>query len=206
MAQLEDFLKATVLGLKVREGVVLATDRRLTLGDFVISRNATKVFLLKDRVAVAFAGLYGDIAGLVRILDSEVRAYETIAGSPLSIKAIAKRLSTLLYSYKMFPFVIEAVVGGVERTGEPRLYSLDSLGSLLEEEYVAVGSGAATALGLLEREYRSDVSIEEAEKLAISAVRAAISRDVGSGDGIDVVSITPSGVRRRSLFLRLVES
>lgn len=206
MPELEDFLRATVLGIKTRKGVVLATDRRLTLGDFIVSRNATKVFILRDNVAVAFAGLYGDIAGLIRILDTDMRAYEMTSGTHLSIKAVAKRLSTLLYSYKAFPFIIEALVGGIERTGEPKLFSLDSLGSLLEEDYIAVGTGAATALGLLEREYRSDLDLDSAEKLAISAVRAAISRDVGSGDGIDVVIVSPEGVRRKSLTLRLVES
>lgn len=206
MVELEEFFKATALGLRVKGGVVLATDKRLTLGDFVVSRNATKVFAIRDNIAVAFAGLYGDIAGLVRIVENDIKAYEVIAGSSLSIKAVAKRLSTLLYSYKMLPFIIEALVGGLEKTGEPRLFSLDSLGSLLEEDYVAIGSGAATALGLLEREYRNDLTLEEAEKLAIAAVRTAISRDAGSGDGIDVVTITPQGVKRRSLTLRLVES
>jgi proteasome beta subunit len=111
-----------------------------------------------------------------------------------------------MYSYKWFPFFVETLVGGVESDGTPRLYVLDPLGSILEEEYAAVGSGATVAFGFLENNYRPDMTVDDAEKVAISAVRTAIGRDIGSGDGIDVVSITRNGARERSITLRIVES
>jgi proteasome beta subunit len=202
----EEVFRATVVGLKVRDGVVMATDRRLSYGNIVLSRAARKIFVVDERAAVAFAGLYGDVSGLIRFLQADISAYKLIANAPVTIRSIAKRLSILMYSYKWFPFFVETLVGGVESDGTPRLYVLDPLGSILEEEYAAVGSGATVAFGFLENNYRPDMTVDDAEKVAISAVRTAIGRDIGSGDGIDVVSITRNGSRERSITLRIVES
>jgi proteasome beta subunit len=202
----EEVFRATVVGLKVRDGVVMATDRRLSYGNIVLSRAARKIFVVDERAAVAFAGLYGDVSGLIRFLQADISAYKLIANAPVTIRSIAKRLSILMYSYKWFPFFVETLVGGVESNGTPRLYVLDPLGSILEEEYAAVGSGATVAFGFLENNYRPDMTVDDAEKVAISAVRTAIGRDIGSGDGIDVVSITRNGARERSITLRIVES
>ncbi len=201
-----DIFRATVVGLKARDGVVMATDRRLSYGNIVLSRAARKIFVVDDRAAVAFAGLYGDVSGLVRFLQADISAYKLIVNAPVTIKSIAKRLSVLMYSYKWFPFFVETLVGGVEGDGSPKLYVLDPLGSILEEDYTAVGSGATIAFGFLENTYKPDIGIEDAERIAISAVRTAIGRDIGSGDGIDVVSITRNGAREKSITLRIVES
>jgi len=201
----EDVFRATVVGLKFRDGVVMATDRRLSYGNIVLSRAARKIFVVDERAAVAFAGLYGDVSGLVRFLQADISAYKLLANAPVTIRSIAKRLSTLMYSYKWFPFFVETLVGGVESDGTPRLYVLDPLGSVLEEDYTAVGSGATIAFGFLENNYNSNMAMEEAEKIALSAVRTAIGRDIGSGDGIDVVTITRNGVREKSITLRIVE-
>ena len=201
----EDVFRATVVGLKFRDGVVMATDRRLSYGNIVLSRAARKIFVVDERAAVAFAGLYGDVSGLVRFLQADISAYKLLANAPVTIRSIAKRLSILMYSYKWFPFFVETLVGGVESDGTPRLYVLDPLGSVLEEDYTAVGSGATIAFGFLENNYNSNMAMEEAEKIALSAVRTAIGRDIGSGDGIDVVTITRNGVREKSITLRIVE-
>lgn len=202
----EEVFRATVVGLKSRDGVVMATDRRLSYGNIVLSRAAKKIFVVDERAAVAFAGLYGDVSGLVRFLQADISAYKLIANAPVTIRSIARRLSVLMYSYKWFPFFVETLVGGVESDGTPRLYVLDPLGSILEEDYTAVGSGATIAFGFLENNYNSNVTVEEAEKIALSAVRTAIGRDIGSGDGIDIVTITRNGARERSVTLRIVES
>jgi len=202
----EEVFRATVVGLKSRDGVVMATDRRLSYGNIVLSRAAKKIFVVDERAAVAFAGLYGDVSGLVRFLQADISAYKLIANAPVTIRSIARRLSVLMYSYKWFPFFVETLVGGVESDGTPRLYVLDPLGSILEEDYTAVGSGATIAFGFLENNYSNNVTVEEAEKIALSAVRTAIGRDIGSGDGIDIVTITRNGARERSVTLRIVES
>ncbi|MFN4045900.1 MAG: archaeal proteasome endopeptidase complex subunit beta [Acidilobaceae archaeon] len=201
----EELFRATVVGVKVKGGVVLATDKRLSYGSLVLSKSARKIFVLNDRTAIAFAGLYGDAGGLIRFLEAELRFYQLTSGVTPTVKTVAKRLSTIMYSYKWFPFIVETLVGGIEPDGSPKLYVLDPLGSIIEEDYAAVGTGAAIAFGLLERDYSETLTVEEAEKLAIASMRAAIGRDVGSGDGIDVATITGSGVRQKSIVLRLVE-
>ncbi|MCE4628013.1 MAG: proteasome subunit beta, partial [Desulfurococcales archaeon] len=109
-----------------------------------------------------------------------------------------------LYSYKAFPFMIEALVGGIDVRGEPKLYVLDSLGSITEEPYAAVGSGATLALGLLEQNYREDLSVDEGIDLAAKAIRVAMERDPSTGDGIDVVAITRDGVIEKTFKVRIV--
>lgn len=195
---------ATVLGVKARDGVVLATDRRLSYGGFVMSRNARKIFVLKNRIGIAIAGLYGDTSGLARILEAEIKYYEVSNRRELSVRGVAKRLSSILYAYKFFPFFVEAIIGGID-DGEPRIYVLDSLGSITEEDYAASGSGATMALGVLEVMYRPDMSVDEAMEIAVKAMKSAIERDAMSGDGIDVVAITRDGVKERRITLKMVE-
>jgi proteasome beta subunit len=89
----EEVFRATVVGLKVRDGVVMATDRRLSYGNIVLSRAAKKIFVVDERAAVAFAGLYGDVSGLIRFLQADISAYKLIANAPVTIRSIAKRLS-----------------------------------------------------------------------------------------------------------------
>ncbi len=201
----EELFRATVVGIKAANGVVIATDKRLSYGGLILSKNVKKIFTINEKVAIAFAGLYGDASGLIRILEADLKAYEMLTNTPIAVKTLAKRLSTIMYAYKWFPFFVETLVGGIDIDGKPKLYVLDPLGSTLDEDFAAIGTGATIAFGLLERDYSPNMPIENAENLAISAVRSAISRDVGSGDGIDVISITPNGIRERSIKLRLVE-
>ncbi len=191
------------MGVKAGEGVALATDRRMAYGTFIMSRNARKVFRINDRIGIVFAGLYGDISGLVRILRADLKSYELTTGNPITTYMTAKRLSLIMYSYKMLPFIVETIVGGLDPDGTPRLYVLDSLGSITEEPYAAVGTGATIAYGYLEANYREDMSGDEALQIAINAVKTAIVRDAGTGDGIDAVLISKEGVREESVKLRV---
>ena len=191
------------MGVKAKDGVALATDRRMAYGTFIMSRNARKVFRINDRIGIVFAGLYGDISGLVRILGADLKGYELTTGNPITTYMTAKRLSLIMYSYKMLPFIVETIVGGLDPDGTPKLYVLDSLGSITEEPYAAVGTGATIAYGYLEANYREDLSGEEALQIAINAVKTAIVRDAGTGDGIDAILISKEGVKEESVKLRV---
>jgi len=200
---LSSFFGATSVGVKAKDGVALATDRRMAYGTFIMSRNARKVFRINDRIGIVFAGLYGDISGLVRILGADLKGYELTTGNPITTYMTAKRLSLIMYSYKMLPFIVETIVGGLDPDGTPKLYVLDSLGSITEEPYAAVGTGATIAYGYLEANYREDLSGEEALQIAINAVKTAIVRDAGTGDGIDAILISKEGVKEESVKLRV---
>ena len=201
--ELSSYFGATSVGVRVKNGVALATDRRMAYGTFILSRNARKIFLINDRIGIVFAGLYGDISGLIRILKADLKSYELTYSGKITTYMAAKRLSLIMYSYKMLPFFVETIIGGMDPNGTPKLYVLDSLGSITEEPYAAVGTGATIALGYLESKYEENMKPEEALDVAITAVRTAIIRDAGSGDGIDAVLITKKGVKESSIKLQV---
>ncbi len=180
---------ATAVGIRGKDYVVLAAEKRLSYGGFVVSRAAKKVYKVTDYLGIALAGLFADMQAISRILRAEIEYYNITTGRRITVKAAAKLLASILYSYKFFPFLSETLIGGIEADGTARLYVMDPLGSLIEDDYAAIGSGAPIAIGVLEREYNKDLSAENAKKLAIAAVRAAIERDAMSGDGIDVLII-----------------
>ena len=197
---------ATAVGVKAKGGVVLAADKRMSYGGFIVSRNAKKVFVINDRVGIAIAGFYADISGLSRLLEAEVRYYESINNRRMPLRSVAKLLSTILYSSKILPFYVEAIVGGIDYDEKPRIYVLDPVGAVTEEDFVATGTGATMALGVIESLYKPDMTVEQAEELVSKAMRAAMSRDSGSGDGMDILTITESeGVKERTLRFRVVE-
>ncbi|MEB3756833.1 MAG: proteasome subunit beta [Desulfurococcales archaeon] len=191
---------STVVGIKVKEGVVIAADKRYTLGNLVISGKAKKVHVINDKIVIGAAWMYADSQAIASILKHELEYYKLSSKSHLSVKGVAKLLSSILYSSKMLPYLTEVIVGGVDHTG-PHLYVLDSLGGYSEEKYAALGTGATLSLGLLEDKFKEEITLEEAENLAIEAVKTAIKRDSLSGDGIDIVSVSDKEVKEYSVHL-----
>ncbi|MEM4664693.1 MAG: archaeal proteasome endopeptidase complex subunit beta [Sulfolobales archaeon] len=179
---------ATAVGLKLRDAVVLAAEKRVSYGGYVVSKAGKKVYLLADRFGMALAGLFADIQTISRWLAVEIKSYEIRLGYQISVKGAAKLLSTLLYQYKYYPFLSEIIFGGIDETG-PHLFVMDPLGSLIEDSYAAIGTGAPIAIGIIEGGYKEDLEVSEAEKLVFNAVRAAISRDAVSGDGVDIAVV-----------------
>lgn len=194
-------LPGTVLGIKAVNGVVIAGEKRLTYDGYVLSKNTRKVHPITKHVGIGFAGLVGDAQFIIRALRMEAENYELQLGREIRVRGLAKILSLILYSYKLAPLMTEVVVGGFDEKG-PQIYVLDPVGSLIEDKYVALGSGGPIALGIIEKEYREDIDIDEAEKLAVSAIREAIERDAVSGDGVDVLRITEEGYSLREYMFR----
>ncbi|HDD33773.1 MAG TPA: archaeal proteasome endopeptidase complex subunit beta [Thermofilaceae archaeon] len=185
---------ATALGIKARDGIVLAADKRVAYGYLLMSKAGKKVFRVLDRAGVASAGFIADMQTLARTLEAEMRLYELETGLKPRIYSIAKLLSLILYSSKLVPYLVETIVGGVDEEG-PHIYVLDPLGAIVEEEYAALGTGAQLAISIVESEYKRSMSVDEARRLALKAVKAAFSRDAVSGDGIDLLLISTSGVK-----------
>lgn len=191
---------ATAVGIKTGEGVVLAAEKRVAYGGFVMSRGGRKVFAVKERFGLAFAGLFSDIQTLSRTMNVLIHSYELENNRPISVHSAARLLSVILYQNKWLPFISEVIFGGVDESGT-HLYVMDMLGSLIEDVYAAIGSGAPIAIGIVESRYREELKIEEAAQVAVEAVSAAIKRDALSGDGVDVVIITPKGVSEKTITL-----
>lgn len=181
---------ATVVGIKFQNGVVIAGERRMTYGNYIQSSNAKKIYLINERMALGAAGMVGDLQNIIRILKEEIRYYEGETKNRMKVRSAAKLLSNILYSLKIFPAMAEFVVGGIE-DGSPVLAVLDPVGSVLEDDFVVVGSGGSIAIGVIEEQYKNNMSETEAIELAVKAVRQGIRRDALSGGDIDYVVITP---------------
>src|SRR3990172_3504122 len=183
----------TTVGIRSKEGVVLAADKRASKGFFVGSKTVQKLFSLDDTTAVAIAGQMSDAEYLVNLAKAERRLLSLRRGYPLSVKESAKLISNIVYngmkSYQ--PFYVELVVAGVDREGA-HVYTSDMSGAVTSEDFMSSGSGSPIAYGVLEQGYNKDLDLEAAKKLGEAAVKAAMERDPGSGNGIDVL-VVPNG-------------
>ena len=191
---------ATTVGVVCKDGVVLASERRLSYGYFVMSKSAKKTFKITDTIGTACAGLIYDMQVLAREVGAYVTLYSYERERSASVRTAAKIMANLLFERRMFPLLTQTIIGGVDQEG-PSLYVLDPIGSLIQDKFTSVGSGAEVAMGLLEAEYKEGLTTEEAKNLVTKAVRTAIARDIGSGGGLDLLMITKDGVKEESVKL-----
>jgi proteasome beta subunit len=192
------FPGATTLGVACNEGVILASEKRVTLGYLIVSKTGKKVFRITDGIGAACAGLIGDMQILTRELAAYTRLFELENGRKISVRAAAKMLSSILFQRRFFPYITQTIVGGVDDEG-PGVYTLDPFGSVLPDKYAAVGTGAELATGVLEASYKDNLSIDECRDLVLKAMRAAVARDALSGNGIDLLILTGEGIKEESL-------
>jgi proteasome beta subunit len=165
------------------------------------SRSGLKVFKLTDRMGLAYAGLVSDMQALTREAAAYAKLYELENNRPITVKAMAKLISNMLFNRRMFPLLMETLVGGVDDTG-PELFSMDPVGSLIPDPYVTVGSGSPIAVGILEAEYKPGLTLEQGADLAVKAIKSAVARDISSGDAIDLLLISAKGTEERFITLK----
>ena len=189
---------ATTVGVVFSDGLILASEKRVSYGSLIVSRVGKKVFKITDRIGAACAGLVSDMQILVREVEAYANLFNLDAGRPMSVRSGAKVMSNLLFVRRLFPLITQTVVGGIDEEG-PSLYVLDVLGSVMPDKYAVVGSGAEIAMGVLEEGYKDGMSSSEAKDLVVRAVKSAVSRDVMSGDGIDFLIITKDGISEESM-------
>jgi proteasome beta subunit len=138
----------------------------------------------------------------MQILVREVEAYANLfsmdVGRPISVRSVAKLMSTLLFNRRLAPLITQTIVGGMDEEGAS-LYVLDVLGSVIPDKYAVVGSGTEIAMGVLEEGYKDNMKVEEAKDLVTRSIKSAISRDIMSGDGIDFLIITKDGTQEESI-------
>jgi proteasome beta subunit len=184
---------ATAVGITFNDGVVIASEKRIAYGNFLVSKTTKKTFPLTDKVGAACAGLVADM----QILTLQIRALTKIRKMELKRdvppNSVAKMISNLMYERRFYPLLTQVIVGGI--IDKPAIYTLDPLGSVLPDEYAAVGTGAEMALGVLDPQFKEGMSEKDAVDLAIRSIKAATMRDSFSGDGIDVLVITKQGIK-----------
>jgi proteasome beta subunit len=188
---------ATTVGVVCADGVILASEKRVTYGNFVMSRGGKKVFKITDQIGAACAGLVGDMQILTKEVEAQANLFSMEVGRPISVRAASKLMSNILFNRRYAPLITQTIVGGLDDEG-PSLYVLDVLGSLIPDKYAVVGSGTEIAVGVLEEGYKEGLGIAEAKGLVTRAIKSAISRDAMSGDGIDFLVITKEGLVEES--------
>ncbi|MEM0480932.1 MAG: archaeal proteasome endopeptidase complex subunit beta [Candidatus Aenigmatarchaeota archaeon] len=186
----------TTIGIICKNGIILAAEKKATLGFLVASKETEKIVKLSDYIAMTTAGSVGDNQLLTRLMRAEIRLFEIENNRRISVRAAATLLSNILQSYKFFPFYVQLLLAGYDEYEGFKLFSLDMLGGMEEEkEYSATGSGMPFALGVLEALYSKDIDVEKGKEIAIKAIKAAMERDIGSGGkGIDIATITEKGI------------
>jgi len=188
---------ATAVGITYNDGVLLAAEKRVSYGNFVVNKNTKKTFNVTDHVGAACAGMVADMQVLVRQVSalSKIRKLETRRN--VEPNSVAKLMSVIMFERRYFPLLTQVVVGGVT-TGKPEIYTLDPLGSVLPDRYAAVRTGAEMALGVMDAEFNENLDEEKATNLALKSIRSSIQRDSASGDGIDILIINKNGKSENS--------
>ncbi|MGC8895531.1 MAG: archaeal proteasome endopeptidase complex subunit beta [Candidatus Bathyarchaeia archaeon] len=189
---------ATTVGVVCSDGVILASEKRVSYGYLVVSKGGKKVFKITDRIGAACAGLVSDMQILVREVEAYANLFSLDFNRPISVRSTAKLMSNLLFARRLAPLITQTIVGGIDDEGAS-LYVLDVLGSVIPDKYAVVGSGTEIAMGVLEEGYKENMTVKEARELVVRAIKSAISRDIMSGDGIDFLFITKDGTKEESI-------
>lgn len=186
----------TTLGMVCKDAVVVAAERKATMGYLIASKETEKILQLDDHIVMTMAGVAGDAQALAKYLRAEFNLFSLQNQRKILIKSAASLLANILQGSKFYPYYVQVILAGFDESG-PRVFDLDPIGSVEEEKkFFSTGSGSPMALGVLEDSYREGISADEGMKLAIRAIRAAVERDIGSGGkGIDIAVINKDGVK-----------
>jgi len=184
----------TTIGVACKDGVILASDTRVTMGYYVAHKHGKKVYRIDDHLAMTIAGTVADAQRVVDILIANAQLYKINSGRPIPVSSAARFIANLMFSTRYVPLQTEALIGGVDESG-PHIFRLDPFGTLTEEKCVSTGSGSPVAYGILEDKYKEEQPIAEVLLVVIKAVDAAMKRNVGTGDSFNVSVIDNKGYR-----------
>jgi len=191
----------TTVGIKCKNGVVLVADKRVSMG-YLNAHQMTKIHPITDRIGMTMAGGVGDNQMILKYLRAQMRLIKIRTGKEPSVKSCANLLSNILYGGKggFFPFYVQVIIAGLDNDNVFRLYTLTPDGSIVEEEYVSTGSGSVMAYGLLDDALKNKkgLQVKQAAQIGLKALSSAIKRDIYTGNGVDLVTITEKGFKRYS--------
>ncbi len=184
----------TTVGVVCKDGVILASDTRVTMGFFVAHHKGKKVYKIDDHIAMTISGGVADAQRVVDILKANAQLYKLNTNRPMPISSAARLVANLLFSSRYAPLIAQVLIGGMDNTG-PHVYAVDPFGSITEEKCTATGSGSPIAYGVLEDKYKQDAHIKDMISVVVKAVESAMRRDAASGDSFDVSIIDKKGYR-----------
>lgn len=187
----------TTIALRFKDGVVVAADKRASMGTFVASKKAEKVHILNGFTVATIAGLVSDAQYLINLTRANINLYELARGYPPTSKMAGNLLASIMYEqYRAyFPYYVNMIVAGLDYEG-PHVFNLDMAGGITDEDFASTGSGSLVAIGVLESTWKAGLPEKDGIALAIKALATAISRDTATGDGIDVAVVNKKGVKK----------
>jgi len=193
---LGEYKGTTTVAAVCKDGVILGTDTRATMGNYVASKNAKKVYKITDNLAMTIAGGVAVAQRIVETLKINARLFQLERGRPMPVASAARLVSNILFSNRSvgMPLPLQALIGGYDSTG-PHVFNLDPFGSLIEEKVVSTGSGSPFAYGVLEDRYKEESTVDEMLPVVVSAVDSAMKRDTASGDNFDIAVVDQDGFR-----------
>ncbi|MCK4429264.1 MAG: archaeal proteasome endopeptidase complex subunit beta [Candidatus Aenigmarchaeota archaeon] len=185
----------TTVGMVCKDGILLASESKATAGYMVVNKDVQKVFEIDDKIGITIAGMVSDAQQLINILRAEISLHKLESGEEMSINSVANLLSTVMYSRRMFPYYTQIIIGGMDSKGA-HLFSFDPTGSCIKEKFVSTGSGSPYVYGILEKDFKEGMTLEEAKKLVRIAIKSAAQRDIASGgEKIWLAEITEKGFK-----------
>ncbi len=192
--QVEKYLKGTTtVGIVCKDGVVMASDSRATMGYLISDKEAQKIYQIDEKLAITTAGLVGDNQSLVRIMKAQL-ALARMEEKPLTVRAASTLLSNILHSRRYYPFLAQLIIGGYDTEGH--IFELDPVGGMSEKNVSATGSGSPVAYGVMETAYKESMTVDNGIELAIRAIYSARERDAATGNSVRVVTITSKGLKK----------
>ena len=184
----------TTLALTTTEGLVIAAEKRATMGYLIAHKAVTKVLKITDNIVITTAGMVGDAQMIAKYLKAELQLYEIRKKRKITMKAASTLLSNLLYGNRFsVPFHVQLILAGKDEDGYP-IYSLGADGSSISDDYTSTGSGSVMAYGVLEDKFKDGLTLKEGINIAARAIRSAMARDIASGGAVDVFTITEKGI------------
>jgi len=184
----------TTLGIVCKDGVVIATETRATMGHLIAHKATKKLYKIDEHLALATAGLVGDLQVLARYLNAEANLYRLKRDMRMPVKSAATLMSNILNQHKFYPYYVQLILGGYDDTGG-YVYSLDAAGGAIPDKYTSGGSGSPYVFGVLEDLFHDNLTVDEGIDIAIRAIKAAKGRDSASGGLTNVAVISKEGFK-----------
>jgi len=184
----------TTLGIVCKDGVIIATETRATMGNLIAHKETKKLYKIDDHLALATAGLVGDLQTLARYLTAEANLYRLKRDAKMPVKSAATLMSNIMNQRKFMPYYVQLVLVGFDNDGG-HVYSLDAAGGAIPDKYTSGGSGSPFVYGVLEDHFRENMDTDDGIDLAIRAIHSAKSRDSASGGMTNVAVVTKDGFK-----------
>ncbi len=190
----------TTIGLVCKDGIVLASEKRATMGTFIADKKSEKIFKITDNLVITTAGTVSDAQLLTKLIKAELKLKEVRTDRGATAREAANLLASLIYSnirkYSLIPGITQFLLAGSDKEGF-HLYDLFVDGSIMEcDDYVSSGSGSTVVYGVLEAMYRKDMTVKEGVELCVKGLNIAVQRDIASGNGVLVYTVTKEGIRK----------